>query len=407
MNCVECGVAKLSAEFPSLPHAVGLTPLRRTCLGCIVATIDSTPLPTGVDADLLRRQLARTSGAGEFEALAEAAAYARANVQYVTVRIASGRTANVNLPESKLIRDLRREVARALEVPHRGLRLLLGGIELKGRQAGGATTIADYGVTPGAQLHAIIAFSKYAGQNRIAGAALDRYGNAAGTEYDLTVDGAFEGMAIVVLQLYYGEGFDFALPGAALRKKGFRVEIHRGDAVPNPMALREALSREDVTQFWLISDNRAHLNDGHIAVIRDFWEAGHGLYIWGDNDPFFVDANAVTGKLLGVHQRGNVQGDQVVRVSAAGPGVRPHEISTGVTTVYEGITIATVDASPRVKPLIVGSANNVVCAYSEEDGKRILIDGGFTRLFCKWDSAGTERYIVNAAGWLVNFDHFD
>ena len=397
-------MVKLSAEFPSLPLTVGSTPLRRTCLGCVVATIDSTPLPTGVDADLLRRQLARTSGTGEFGALAEAAASARANVQYVMVRNASGGTANVNLPESNLIRDLRREVARALEVPHRGLRLLLGGTELKGRKEGRMSTIMDYGVVPGAQLHAIIAFSKYAGQNHIAGAALDHYGNAAGNEYDLTVDGAFDGMAVVILALY---GCDLSKPRDALQQKGFRVEIHTHGAVPSPDALRAVLSREDVTQFWLISDRCAHLNDNHVAVIRDFWEAGHGLYIWGDNAPFYVDADAVTRKLIGVEQRGDVIGDQVVRVSADGPGVRPHEISTGVTTVYEGITIATVDASPRVKPLIVGSANNVVCAYSEEDGKRILIDGGFTRLFHKWDSAGTARYIVNAAGWLVNFDHFD
>ena len=356
----------------------------------------------GLDADLLRRQFARTSGTGDFAALAKAAASARANVQYVTVRNASGETARVNLPESGLISDLRREVARALEVPHRGLRLIHGGTELKGRMVGRLATIAEYGITPGAQLHAIMAFSKYAGQNHIAGATLDRYGNAAGTEYDLTVDGAFNGMAIVVLQEYQ---FDFGAPFTALQQKGFRVEVHT--SVPSPDALQAALKQDDVTQFWLISADKAMISNGHLNVIREFWEAGHGLYIWGDNEPYYYDANMVTKNLIGVEQRGDVQGDQAVNVAADGPGVRPHEISTGVSTVYEGITIATVDASPRVTPLIVGSANNVVCAYSEEDGKRIIIDGGFTRLFYKWDSAGTARYIVNAAGWLVNFDQFD
>ncbi|KAL1500173.1 hypothetical protein AB1Y20_012842 [Prymnesium parvum] len=402
MHCAKCGVDKLSVEFPSLPHMVGATALRRTCLGCIIASMDSTLLPTGVDVDLLRRQHARTSGTGEFDTLARADVTASANMKYIMVRNASGGTVNVNIPQSNLIRDLRHEVARALQVPHRGLRLLYSGIELKGRKGGRMSTLEEYGVTLGAQLHAIMAFSQYAGQNHIAGAALDQYGNAVGSEYDLSVDGAFNGMAIVVLQLYF---FDFSLPSEALQQKGFRVEVHR--SVPSPYDLETALKQDDVTQFWLISAERAMISNDHVTVIRDFWEAGHGLYIWGDNDPYYYDANVVSKSLIGVEQRGNVTGDQVVTVAATGPGVRPHEISTGMTTVYEGITIATIDESPRIKPLIVGSANNVVCAYSDEDGKRMLIDGGFTRLFCKWDSAGTARYIVNAAGWLVNFDQFD
>src|SRR5690554_454547 len=49
----------------------------------------------------------------------------------------------------------------------------------------------------------------------------DTYGNAEGNQYDLAVDGAFDGQTIVVLHLYAGEGFDFSLPTAALKEKGF------------------------------------------------------------------------------------------------------------------------------------------------------------------------------------------
>ena len=404
MICDVCTVAKLSTEYAAaVPPAMQALPelrrmCKRTCLECLLAHPDM--LPAIIDLSLLQRHLEQTSKSADFKQLVTESNEVRANSRNVLVQSVTGQRVEVEMPASGAVTDMKRAVAQKMGVPIRGMRLLLAGRELKARQG----TLDTYGVSAGTQLQMIMAFSSFAGQNRIAGAALDQYGNAAGSQYDLTVDGAFEGMAIVVVQLYTSEGFDFAAPGAALQQKGFRVERFTDHSLPSPMALREVLSKDDVTQLWVISNSRCMLNRDHIAVIREFWEAGIGLYIWGDNDPYYADANAVTEALIGVEQRGNVTGDKAVGVSENGPGVRPHEISTGVTTVYEGITIATIDTSPRVQPLIVGSADNVVCAYCEEDGKRMLIDGGFTRLFYKWDSAGTARYIVNAAGWLVNFD---
>src|SRR5690554_3234260 len=46
----------------------------------------------------------------------------------------------------------------------------------------------------------------------------DVFGNAEGNQYDLAVDGAFEGQTIAVLHLYTGEGFDFRLPTEALKE---------------------------------------------------------------------------------------------------------------------------------------------------------------------------------------------
>ena len=48
---------------------------------------------------------------------------------------------------------------------------------------------------------------------------VDRHGNADGNQYDLAVDGAFQGETVAVLHLYTGEGFDFSLPKAALKEK--------------------------------------------------------------------------------------------------------------------------------------------------------------------------------------------
>lgn len=57
----------------------------------------------------------------------------------------------------------------------------------------------------------------------------DSYGNAQGNQYDLAVDGAFEGQTILVLQLYSEPSFDFKSPEKALKEKGFGVYRYIGN----------------------------------------------------------------------------------------------------------------------------------------------------------------------------------
>ena len=89
-------------------------------------------------------------------------------------------------------------------------------------------------------------------------------------------------------------------------------------------------------------------------------------------------------------------------------GLTPgHLITTGLENVYEGITIATLQDKQQVlQPLIYGHESNLVTATYEKDGKRLILDGGFTRLYISWDNAGTGRYVKNAAAWLVNYEKF-
>ena len=152
-----------------------------------------------------------------------------------------------------------------------------------------------------------------------------------------------------------------------------------------------------------------HLNDKHLAVIKKFFEAGHGVYIWGDNEPYYADANAVGQALVGVTMRGDVRGDQTVGLQKE-PGkagvLRRHLITTGLEYIYEGITIATIDSNQKLTPLIYGSADNLVAAFYDREGKRLIFDGGFTRLYNKWDTAGPGRYVKNAAAWLANVERF-
>ncbi len=232
----------------------------------------------------------------------------------------------------------------------------------------------------------------------------DGHGNAQGNQYDLAVDGAFEGQTVAVLHFY--TGFDFSLPKAALKEKGFSV-FRWIDAPPSPRELEEKLGK--ATQLWIISGADRRLTDEHVAVIKRFFDAGHGVYIWGDNQPYYADANVVGKALLGVEMHGDIPGGQPVGLQKAKnkAGVLPgHLLSTGLESVYEGSTIATVDDNQALTPIIWGSADNVVTAAYERDGKRALFDGGFTRLYVGWETAGTARYVKNAAAWLTNVERF-
>ena len=231
----------------------------------------------------------------------------------------------------------------------------------------------------------------------------DRYGNAAGNQYDLAVDGAFDGATVAVLQLY---AFDFERARAALREKGFSVYRWSGTA-PSPSELRASLAR--ASQFWLISGSTQTLTDAHLQVLQDFFNAGHGVYIWGDNEPYYADANALAQRLFRGGMDGNLLGSQVVSLQRTpeGVGIRgDHLISTGIEQLFEGITIATIRPNDSLTPLLYGSAGNLVTAFYDHDGRRAILDGGFTRLYNNWDTAGTARYVKNAASWLANAERF-
>ena len=234
----------------------------------------------------------------------------------------------------------------------------------------------------------------------------DSYGNAKGNQYDLAVDGAFEGQTVAVLHLYTGGGFDFELPKNALAEKGFSV-YRWMNTPPSAKELKEGLDKS--CQLWIISGASQQLNDEHLAVIKDFFESGKGVYIWGDNTPYYGDANFISKALIGVEMLGNVNGQQVVnlQMEEKKPGITPnHLITTGIQNIYEGHTIATLTESENLTPIIYGSANNLVTAVYEQKGRRLILDGGFTRLYVNWDAAGTGRYVKNAAAWLVNYERF-
>ena len=231
----------------------------------------------------------------------------------------------------------------------------------------------------------------------------DQYGNLNGASYDLCPNDAFKGETIAVLHLYTS-GFDFSLPKAALEQKGFSLIIWR-NTPPDIQEFRQALKKS--CQLWIISNCTVLLNVDILQEIKLFFDEGKGVFIWGDNEPYYADANKVSMYLFNGYMYGNVPGCQCVEIQKEmkKAGLRKnHLITTGIIKLYEGETIATIADNENLEPLVYGSANNVVTSIYDKNGKRAIIDGGFTRLYCNWDTAGTARFVVNAATWLVNVE---
>lgn len=232
----------------------------------------------------------------------------------------------------------------------------------------------------------------------------DKFGNAQGNQFDLAIDGAFEGQTVAVIQLC--TEFDFSLPKAALKEKGFSVYRWFAKA-PTPAELEEALKKS--VQLWVVSGTTRQLTDEHIRIIKRYFDAGHGVYIWGDNDPYYADANVLAKALFDTEMSGNLPGNVTVSLKKKDgkSGLLPnHLLTTGIQQLFEGITIATIEPNNTLTPLLYGSAGNLVTAVYEKNGKRAILDGGFTRLYCSWDTAGSARYVKNAAAWLVNVERF-
>jgi hypothetical protein len=96
-------------------------------------------------------------------------------------------------------------------------------------------------------------------------------------------------------------------------------------------------------------------------------------------------------------------------VNGVGPGFVAHAIFTGISNLYEGETIARFAGRNTRLKYIMNSSEGQPClgiceAGDNECSGRIAVDVAFTKLFCKWDSAGTARFVSNIAAWLCSPD---
>lgn len=263
-------------------------------------------------------------------------------------------------------------------------------------------------------------YSKHKGQTHFdESIPRDRFGNVIGRngEFDLCPDNAFKGEQIAVMQLCDDGGAEGGanrgLPAVikAMQQKGFST--HVWCAVPSAAEFAAVLQKS--CQLWVISGNTAQLTPEHLALVRQHVVAQKkGLFLWGDNDPWAAEINNVLAALdqtRGVTMRWNQGGHcQVIR-----PTDRPHDrngfssthpIFTGIESLYEGHTVGHIQGGTRLEPLLRGSDGGLVTATYDQHGERVIVDGGFTRMYPEFwaETAGTSRFVINAACWLFNWE---
>jgi len=411
-ECEKCLLEKPPKEFLLSPLTPECEHLPGACLRCLSKLLDSCracPTCSAEVDEIGRRQVEHALSALRPLELHESLLHTNvahgSTEEYVLfVSMLDGTLYEISIEKEAYVLDLKVAIEKATHIPPPYQRLFTSNssFELKAYQQGAKPLLKDCPLQSGDVLLLIRVFSEHAGKQSIEGAELDQYGSAKGSMYDLGVDSAFKGMTIAVLHLYTGEGFDFSLPRKALEEKGFAV-VRWTDNPPPLKEFERVLA--SACQLWVISTNSVKLSNEHVNQIQRFFQQGRGVYLWGDNEPYYADANVLATAMFGASMDGNVSGGCSVGPSTGGnKGFVRHLITTAIENLYEGVTIATIRPGQGLSPLLWGSAGNLVAALYDTNGKRAVIDGGFTRLFCDWNNAGTARFVKNVAAWLCNFE---
>ncbi|CAF2118308.1 unnamed protein product [Rotaria magnacalcarata] len=258
-------------------------------------------------------------------------------------------------------------------------------------------------------------YNEIAGKsNVIAANGYDRYGNPTGREYDLGRDGAFMGFHILIAQFYFDSPFNDAamqLPIDELKSKGFQV-TH----VKTEDACITELASNHYQIAWIISTSQIR-NSKFISALTAFHSAGGAIFLFADNTPYVCHASEFLRKKFGITLEGNYYGGKIMTYKENGHqqigNFGEHEIFTGITNLFEGITIChPVYSTPASREVFVTIAtasddNSSIAVYdpppTSTEG-RLCLDCGFTKLYVNWDSAGTARYILNASCWLSGIE---
>ncbi|CAF0854138.1 unnamed protein product [Didymodactylos carnosus] len=259
-------------------------------------------------------------------------------------------------------------------------------------------------------------YNEVAGKSNITDASrYDRYGNPTGREYDLGRDGAFMGFNILIAQFYSGFQFNDAamqVPIDALKVKGFQVKHVKTE---NECITELASNRYETA--WIISTNQIQ-NSKFISALTAFHSSGGAIFLFADNTPYVCHASEFLKTKFGITVEGNYYGGKTMTYKENGHqkigNFGQHEIFTGITNLFEGITIChPVYSTPESRTAFVTIAtatddNSSIAVYdpppTSREG-RLCLDCGFTKLYINWDSAGTARYIVNASCWLLRIEN--
>jgi len=271
-------------------------------------------------------------------------------------------------------------------------------------------------------------------------------------------DAAYESKAITIIQLYWSDEFNMKEARQVLEDEGYTITGWKEEA-PSVSDLKIALEKSN--QLWIISDATQKLTPAHLKVIKDFFNAGHGVYLLGDNADYYMDANYIGKALVGATLIGEYDGEQKITFPKKvnqnitqnnnqskqnnnqgqnrnnngqgrnGQGqsrnnqnnyqngnnyntqkiqagrLLKHDITDSLEHLYEGITVSGVDSTIKdITPVVIGSDNEILIGTYEKNDKRLVLDGGFTRLYNSWDNE-TSKFVENIVLWLANSERFD
>jgi len=247
------------------------------------------------------------------------------------------------------------------------------------------------------------------------GIEYDVHGNIISEKFDLGRDGSFNDFSLLIgafINRFPLCNIFVGLAVQALQKKGFMVTY-----TTNEGEFVKYLSEKTFDVTWIISGNvfeNIEKMDFMEAVI-DYHKKGGGLMIYGDNDPYYVHANEILPSLVGCSLTGDTKAGKILKYGTPGTTGffdENHLVFAGINNLYEGITICYPDKESKLVTLATSTDDHpciLMCEFglsNFENGGRIIVDTGWTKLYCdKWGSAGQARYVVNATVWLLNLEH--
>jgi len=231
-------------------------------------------------------------------------------------------------------------------------------------------------------------------------------GNEERKEYDLGKDGAFNDFSVLVGCFYHEvETVWSSNAGAALAKKGFRVDFTNKEE-----EFIQKLLKKEHDVAWIISTQSSSCSAEEFKkAVVSFHESGRGLFIWGDNHPYYVQANIVLPDIVGTKLVGMTPGERVLSYGdskKAGEFDQNSLIFAGINYLYEGHTPCYPETDGKLTHLATSSNYKPCISFldSTEKHGRVIVDSGFTKLYLSWTSAGQARYVVNACVYLVDVE---
>ena len=224
---------------------------------------------------------------------------------------------------------------------------------------------------------------------------------------DLIKKDSMTNFKISIFCFYQDEGPIYKDMVIVMKEKGFTVDVF--DTIPQN--LDQILQNSNI--LIVISGYENTLNQFQINSIINYFNNGGSLYILGDNDPLFGEANQLLKPLFNTELIGDAPGDKFLNPSTYPNGIgfdQNHCIFSGINKLYEGVTVCYIENNnyQNLLPIMIGSDGKAIILCYENGKKRAVIDGGFTRMCYRWNESSTNnrRFVINVVGWLSKLDMF-